>query len=391
MANQIKNMLIGLFVVLGCFLIVGIILFIKPSVGDGKQTIRVRFSNINGINIGTPVTYAGKSIGEVSSIQQVADARQQTVNEYGQVYPYILTLKVDSSYTIFTTDEITVATQGLLGERYVAIIPRPLKQGQVTQVITSKDMIYADSTDVLESAMNEFAALSEKFEETLNRVILWIDKYGDTLGSAIKSFDTALSAAAIAITDFNHLNVMQDIKDAVANIATTFGQFDQALYQLRKDDFFENLGDTMQNVNKISGKIAKGEGTIGRIVEDDGLYLQIDGLMTKANTLMNDLNQYGLLFQYNKQWQRQRSKLMAEADRINTPQAFQSYMTKELDIINTTLGRMSTLTNRFDIQELADNKDFRHSFMELMQQLDSLQAQVKLYNQEIVEIRSKCQ
>ena len=114
MATQLKNMLIGLFVVIGCIMIIGIILFIKPRVGDGNQVIKVRFTNINGIALGTPVTYAGQPIGEVATIHQVSDARQQAVNEYGNVYPYILTLKIDSNYTIFSTDEVTVATQGLL-------------------------------------------------------------------------------------------------------------------------------------------------------------------------------------------------------------------------------------------------------------------------------------
>jgi phospholipid/cholesterol/gamma-HCH transport system substrate-binding protein len=389
MASQLKNMLIGLFLVIGCFLIVGIILFIKPSVGDGKQLIKVRFTNINGIAIGTPVTYAGKPIGEVSSIQQVADAREQAINQYGQVYPYVLVLKVDSSYTIFNTDEITFQTQGLLGEKYVAIIPKPLKQGQVTHIITSKDVVYADASDLLETAMNELSNLSEKVEEVLNRVIVWIDKYGDSLGSAVKSFDTTITAAGKAITDFNNLEIIRDVKSAVANAASSLGQVDEALSELKKEAFFENLASTMNQFSKITGNISQGKGTLGRIVEDNGLYLQIDALMTKANTLMNDLNQYGLLFQYNKQWQRTRSKLMSEADQIRDPKAFQAYMNKEMDQMNTTLNRMNTLTNRFSPDKLAQNQKFRNDFAQLMQQLDSLQERVKLYNQELFDLKQR--
>lgn len=69
MNEQIKNMLIGLFVVIACSLIVGIILFIEPSVGDGKQKLIVRFSNINGISVGTRVVFAGKPVGEVVDIE----------------------------------------------------------------------------------------------------------------------------------------------------------------------------------------------------------------------------------------------------------------------------------------------------------------------------------
>jgi phospholipid/cholesterol/gamma-HCH transport system substrate-binding protein len=226
-------------------------------------------------------------------------------------------------------------------------------------------------------------------EEVLNRVIVWIDKYGDSLGSAVKSFDTTITAAGKAITDFNNLEIIRDVKSAVANAASSLGQVDEALSELKKEAFFENLASTMNQFSKITGNISQGKGTLGRIVEDNGLYLQIDALMTKANTLMNDLNQYGLLFQYNKQWQRTRSKLMSEADQIRDPKAFQAYMNKEMDQMNTTLNRMNTLTNRFSPDKLAQNQKFRNDFAQLMQQLDSLQERVKLYNQELFDLKQR--
>lgn len=388
MATQIKNMLIGLFVVVGCILIIGIILFIKPSVGDGRQVIKVRFANINGIAVGTPVTYAGQPIGEVATIHQVTDARQQAVNEYGQVYPYVLTLRIDSGYTIFSTDEITVATQGLLGEKYVLISPRPLKKGQVAHVITSKDVVYADSSDLLESAMNEISALSEKVDQTLNRFIRWIDKYGDDLGIAIQNAGDAANQIAMAVESFNNLGVMQDVKDSLANIATTFGQLDQIVYNMNQDGFFTNLSIICNNLGHSTTTIAEGKGTLGKIIESDGLYLQLDALMTKANMALNDINQYGFLFQYNKEWQRRRAKLMAEANRIKSPKAFQAYMNQEVDQINATLERMHSLTDRFDTDQLAENKRFKTKLIELMQQIDSLQSQVKVYNEELMNTRS---
>ena len=388
MANQLKNMLIGLFVIIAGFLIIGIILFIKPSVGDGKQVIKVRFSNINGINIGTPVTYAGKTIGEVADITQVTAARQQAVNEFGQVYPYLLTLKVDSGYTIFSTDEITVQTQGLLGEKYVSIIPKPLKSGQVTHIITSKDLIYADANDLLESAMNEISALSQKVEEALNVVINWVHKYGDTLGSAIHSFDGTLAEAGKTLKNFNDLGIIYNVKDAIQNFSNTFSQLDQTFLDLKQDAFFKNLSGIASNVNLVTANIKDGKGTLGKIIEDDGLYLQVNALMAKANTLITDINQYGLLFQYNHQWQRTRAKLITETARIKDAKAFQAYMDSQVDQINTTLERMSLLTNRLSTEQLADNPKFRKKFAELMQQLGSIQNNIKLYNQELFDMQT---
>lgn len=387
MANQLKNMLIGLFVIIASFLIVGIILFIKPSVGDGNQVIKVRFNNINGINNGTPVTYAGKTIGEVADITQIASAREQAVNEFGQVYPYLLTLKIDSNYTVFTTDEITVQTQGLLGEKYVAIVPKPLKPGQITHIVTVKDVIYADANDLLESAMNEISLLSQKIESALDEVIDWIRTYGDTLGSAIHSFDTTITEAGKTMKSFNELGIIYDVKDAIRNFASSFGQIDEALSQLKEDHFFQSIGAIASNIDHITANLRNGKGTLGKILEEDGLYLQINALMSKANSLLNDINQYGLLFQYNHQWQRNRLKLMSEANRIKDSKAFQAFMDSQVDQINTTLQRMSMLTDRLTTEQLAENPRFRKKFAELMQQLNTIQTNIQLYNQELSDMQ----
>ena len=74
MIDYMKNMLIGLFVVVACGLVVGIILFLEPTVGDGKEKLIVRFSNINGLSVGTRVMFAGKPVGEVVSIEQIPNA-----------------------------------------------------------------------------------------------------------------------------------------------------------------------------------------------------------------------------------------------------------------------------------------------------------------------------
>src|SRR3990172_11470882 len=76
MGEQTKNMLIGVFIIAACTLIVGLIMFLRPSVGDAKQTLYVRFSNINKVNIGTRVLFAGKAVGQVTKIDPIYHARE---------------------------------------------------------------------------------------------------------------------------------------------------------------------------------------------------------------------------------------------------------------------------------------------------------------------------
>src|SRR5579883_2435116 len=123
MSQSIKNFLIGLFIIAACIIAVGIILFLRPSVGNNKEALHVRFANINQINIGTRVLYAGKPIGEVTEIKEIPNARNLPPDKDGVLYTYELTLHIDSHIIVYTTDQISVQTSGLLGEKSIGIVP----------------------------------------------------------------------------------------------------------------------------------------------------------------------------------------------------------------------------------------------------------------------------
>src|SRR5258708_269554 len=102
MGEQTKNMLIGIFAVAASVLIIWLILFLKPSVGDGKQVIYIRFSDVNKINVGTRVMFAGKPVGEVIAIQEIFEARSKpSTDALGRLYYYQLTLRIDSHVKVY--------------------------------------------------------------------------------------------------------------------------------------------------------------------------------------------------------------------------------------------------------------------------------------------------
>ena len=119
-----KAFSLGLFIIVAIGLAAWLILFLKPSVGDGKVVLTVRFSNIEKISEGSLVTFAGRQVGYVKRIKTIADPRKAPADVNGTLYIYELTLKVDSSVKVYLYDEIIFATAGLLGEKSIAIIPK---------------------------------------------------------------------------------------------------------------------------------------------------------------------------------------------------------------------------------------------------------------------------
>lgn len=388
-------MLIGLFVVIACGLFVGIILFLEPSVGDGKETLVVRFSNINGISVGTRVMFAGKPIGEVVKIEQIPHAREQPTDEIGQVYFYQLILHVDSSVHVYNTDEITVQTSGLLGEKSIAIIPKAPPKGVKPKLITAKTPVYAESVDSLESAMNEVSQLTDKMEETLDKIISWIDQNGFELGMAVRSFDDTMTQASIMLSDINQLGVIENANKSILQFDNLMQDASYLAEQAIDGRVVPNLSETLDNLkyasrdlDKIVHQIASGQGTIGKLVFDDNTYLQVNAILSKVNTLMNDVNHYGVFFNLNKQWQRSREKRATLLTALNSPDKFKNYFTEEVDSINTSMSRLSMLIEKAqDVGDVKDSALFKKDFKELLEKTKTLLDNLKLYNEQLEDAK----
>lgn len=396
MGDYVKNILIGLFVVVACSLIVGIVLFLEPSVGDGKQTLVMRFSSISGLSLGTRVMFAGKPVGEVTAIEQIPHAREQPTDQSGQIYFYQLILHVDSSVQAYNTDEFTIQTSGLLGEKSIAIIPRTPPKGVIPQRVTAATPIYAESTDPIENVFNELSSVADKAEEALEKIIAWIDQNGAELGSAIRSFDDAMAEGATLLENVNQLKIVDDVKVAVKNIGEAMEIVNAGLEQLQHDQFFPNLGTTMKSVKNTMGNfdtittnVAEGKGTVGKLFSDDETYLQVTAVLSKVNTLMNDVNHYGVFYNLNKEWQRSRLKEATFVNALKTPEQFKAYFEKEVDGINTSMSRLSMLISRAENaperEEILKSKTFRQDFRELMRLTQEISDNLKLYNEQLLQ------
>ena len=102
---------------------------------------------------------------------------------------------------------------------------------------------------------------------------------------------------------------------------------------------------------------------------------------------MNDVNHYGLLFQYDKHWQRSRTKKANILKSLDTPREFRSYFEGEVDTITTSLGRLTELLDLAGPEKkenCRDNEQFKQQFGTLIRSVQSLSESLKLYNEGLV-------
>lgn len=459
MPDDKKNLLIGLFVLSAGVLVVWMLMFIHPSIGDGGQVIRVRFADIDKVSVGTRVTHAGRPVGEVIALETVPNARQlRRPSERRRVFIYELTLQVDSSIQIYESDEIAVRTSGLLGERSIAIIPRIPRQGQALKLISPDAVLYSTASGSVEDALADMGDLMNKAGQAVEEVLGLLGDNREALGDVISSLRDALQSVDIAIGRMNETDAIAKVTGAADSIGNAFGTLNQELEALRERQFTENFAEIVDNVQEITsalnqpesleqivsnvellagtlGDVAaqlqtswpridkaiddvstaavsarammqsgneliagankwlkptfEGEGSIGKFLSNDDFYLRINGLLGKANTLMNDLNHYGLLFHLNRGWQRTRTKRANQVAKLQTAGEFRDFFEQELDTMNTSVSRVAMLLaeaeERRARDELLEDTQFSKAFAELLRQVESLGDNIRLYNQDLLE------
>jgi phospholipid/cholesterol/gamma-HCH transport system substrate-binding protein len=395
MPERFKNAAIGLFIIASIVIIVSIILFLEPSIGDGKEKLNVRFTNVSGVNIGTHVTLAGKAVGEIEEINIVKNSRKGKSDEFGRVYFYQLVLKVDSAVQIYNTDEISIQTTGLLGEKSIAIIPKIAKKGVIPKLITHT-IIYGDSIEPLENAIYQLGQLSEKIENMVVEVDNWFVENSDEIAFAVKSFGDAMKEIDQMIASINQNNVICSVKEATDEFTDNMRLFHHSLEEVNEKQIvskfntvLENSVDLTQSAKIIAQDIEQGKGTIGKLIKSDDFYLRLTAIMSKVDTLMNDVNHYGVLFQYDKHWQRIRTKRANLLQALDTPQEFKNYFEGEVDGITTALARISILINKAQTEEekqkILQNNLFKKDFATLLRQVEDMLDTLKLYNEQLVE------
>ena len=117
---------VGAFIVLG----VALLIFFIFAIGDLSTffqpgyRLRVTFDSANGITDGSPVQYAGVEKGKIQAVNIVSPPDHT---------PYVeLLVLLPTSVTVRSDDVASISTFGLLGEKYLEIMPGP-GQGKVLE------------------------------------------------------------------------------------------------------------------------------------------------------------------------------------------------------------------------------------------------------------------
>lgn len=412
MTDRAKTILIGCFIIIACLSMIGVLLFLRPSVGDNGKTLYVCFTSIEKVQIGTRVTFAGKPVGEVAAIDPIYDARNQPTGRSGHVCFYELELKIDSHTVVYDTDEITMHTTGLLGERTIAIVPKAVKKGQPSYPVTDQ-ILYGKSGDPVEETLNQIISIGTKVGDAVDQLNEILQSNKAEIPLTIKSIKDAANQIKGSFETINSTHMLLRFNDLVSNIDDASRRFNAILAEwderglgssvpqltqnlaeltgsLNQPDKIKSIMDdlkgTMHNVKDFTDSMSP-EGSIAKLFRSDEIYLQLSSLMTKGNILFDDVNNYGVLFHLNKTWQRERELRINLLSQLCRPQDFRNYFDDELNRISLALGRITKSLEKARCNRCSVLKDrcFKDGFSDLLQRIGDMEERLQVYRQQLIE------
>lgn len=398
MTDQFKNFLIGLFVTAAAAIVVFIIMFLNPSVGDEGKIIHVRFADIDKVTLGTRVTYGGKPVGEVIGIHEIEHGRRGKADDYGHVYLYDLTLRVDSGVNVYNSDQVSLRTSGLLGEKNVEITPLTPGEGLILKQI-DHEPIYGEESASVEQTLKEFKEIGDKAKKMLDAITQVVNRVSEnklvdkitTTVEHIESIAKALdNPQQWSETLANIHNISVRVNQSWDTVDTALHSFDDAAHAITEAG--KSAQGFMDEGKKLVTKVYNGEGTVGRLISSDELYLNLNALMGKAETILDDINHYGLLYQTDKGWQRLRARRLNLLQTLRTPQEFRNYFNDEIDQVTTSLSRVYMVLDQVDTDpycsDLLANREYTKVFAELIRRVKTLEEEIRLYNMQVTEVQT---
>ena len=391
MVDQIKNFIIGIFVLAAIGIITFVILFLNPKTGDEQKILRVRFADIDKVTVGTRVTFAGNPVGEVVEIRELPDAVDHRISHDGLVYAYELVLRVDSAINVFNSDEITLRTSGLLGEKSVAITPKTPAENVEIRIVND-EIIYAVEVSSVEDTLKGIKTLTAKIDDTLEGFLNIIEEVQER---------KIIEKLSVIAQNFKDISTELNQPEKINRMMSNFDELSVNSLALTKnanaswpkiEATINNFNATSKSANDLIDRVTLGEGSIGRLLVKDEFYVQTNALLSKAQTLMNDISHYGLLFHLDKGWQRLRARRMNLLYSLSTPQEFKNYFNDEVDQISTSLSRVYMLLDKTNdclpCSNVLFDCEYSKVFGELLRRVNDIEESLRMYNEQRMEAKA---
>ncbi|MEA4936608.1 MAG: MlaD family protein [Paludibacter sp.] len=240
------------------------------------------YENIDGLVPSSPVYIKGYKVGQVEEVQY----------DFTQTTPFVVKISVSKDIVLPKGAIVELFDDGLMGGKAIQLV-YPLA-GQSNNLYVSGDTL---QTRVGSGLMDQLAgdmvpkieSIATQADSLLRSVRLLVD--GGSVQNSLSSIEKTTADLAISSSALKKM-LQKDMPGIISDVNTVTGDFKVISGNLRKIDFASTFNDvdlTIKDLNHITGQIKNSEGSLGLLVNDKSLYLNLSNTAGSADKLLIDL------------------------------------------------------------------------------------------------------
>ena len=252
----------------------------------GGYQLHVYFDSVPGLQPGDPVFIRGVWAGKVLDIRLTHGLPLVSIG-----FAEIRSLPRDS--------RVLLQSEGLLGGKMIDV-----KVGSdIERVYADHDTLQGRSAGGIEEMADQAGSVAQRLEAVLaDRNIARIEALlanmdstavhlKQTLSGNRETLAAVLNTAAMAAGDARGLlgENRPEVRQAVGNLRRMTQRLDGVAHDM--ETVLESFGTSLSDLNEVSGKLRRGEGTLGRLVQDESLYLDLRRTLASVDSLINGIKE----------------------------------------------------------------------------------------------------
>lgn len=247
----------------------------------------VLYDDVEGLSPSSVITINGLHVGNVSDIR--------FSDETGKI---LVTLNVKSDFQFSKYATAKIYGGDLIGGKSMAIVP----VYPITEVAKDGDTLVGEIEDgLLELVNNKLTPLQTKVESAVVGIDSLVHKVNfildldtqNTIKQSIGQFEETLLSLKGTTEKLNQMIASNEanIETTVSNFSKISEQFLELSESIAEADIKQNiinLNESITKINEMLTKTAEGEGNLGKLVNDELLYDNIEAASKQMEKLLED-------------------------------------------------------------------------------------------------------
>lgn len=259
------------------------------------------YDRVDGLKVSSSVIYRGYSVGQVSSIQFIGERFDRVLVQFS----------VGKKLEIPANTEAVIQSADIMGSKAINLIP-----GDATQYAQSGDTLRTElDLGLMEQLNKQLEPLKKRAESimvSLDTVLVSIqdifreggdEKIKGSLRSVGKTLDNVEQASAtlndmLALESKRISEILQHVNNITGNLENSnsnitrsidnVAAISDSLRTVNLSHTVRQLNGILLQVDSVVGKINRGSGTLGEIVNDDELYYNLTAVSDNLNQLLKE-------------------------------------------------------------------------------------------------------